>query len=86
MEVAPNPKHEKYSKTEIVASLIKCAALVITFLGVTFILTIHPQVMNCQYPGTRKMTTKAAIAMNPAEEMNSDDTDKVMNVTTQFQD
>lgn len=90
--MVPNPKHQKYSRSEIVVSIFKCATVVIILLGVTFILSIHPQVVNRQCPVTRKgshkMTTKTAIAVYPANETNSDNmnVENVMSVTNQFQE
>ena len=85
MEVVPNSTQEKYSKSEIVVAIVKCVALAITLLGVTFILTVNPQVV-CQCPGISPQMTKADIAMYPAsKEMDSDETDKVINAT-KFQD
>ena len=86
MEVVPNPKHQKYSRSEIVVSIIKCTTLGITLLGITFILSIHPQVVNCQCPAKRKgsyqMTTKAPVQST----MYETNVEEVMNVTKQFQE
>ena len=57
MEVVPHPTQEKYFKSEIVVAIVKCVALEITLLGVTFILTVNPTQVVCHCSGISPQMT-----------------------------